>query len=201
MTSILPISHLSSGFLPFSGIPIIPCYRPIISSLVKELITLIEISAHTLSIDSYPLPANVKQNNLKTTVKERFDNCCIQKLIQTTAWESLCNSYSQGKKSPSSGDTEIILSTTCCQNFHSSKPQNQQMSLTQTSSYLSLNNPKIHLITPHIVLCNSKNYSEKILSFVINELKTLSSTFETTSPSVRVLIMALSLSKNNIICV
>jgi len=42
-------------------------------SLVSELISLGEISGHFLSIDSCPILANVKENNLKTTVKNRFD--------------------------------------------------------------------------------------------------------------------------------
>lgn len=42
-------------------------------SLVSELISLGEISGHFLSIDSCPILANVKENNLKTIVKNRFD--------------------------------------------------------------------------------------------------------------------------------
>jgi len=49
------------------------------NSLVKELISLGEISTQTLSIDSYPIPANVKENNLKTNVKNRFDKHLIPK--------------------------------------------------------------------------------------------------------------------------
>jgi transposase len=41
--------------------------------LVLELISLREISGQFLSIDSCPIFANVKENNLKTTVKDRYD--------------------------------------------------------------------------------------------------------------------------------
>jgi hypothetical protein len=53
--------------------------QTISNSLVKELILLGEISGTSLSIDSYPIPANVKQNNLKTNVKDSFDKYCIPK--------------------------------------------------------------------------------------------------------------------------
>lgn len=53
--------------------------QTISNSLVKEFILLGEISGTSLSIDSYPIPANVKENNLKTNVKDRFDKYCIPK--------------------------------------------------------------------------------------------------------------------------
>lgn len=43
------------------------------NKLILELISLGEIKGHLLSIDSCPILANVKENNLKTTVKNRFD--------------------------------------------------------------------------------------------------------------------------------
>jgi len=49
------------------------------SSLVRELIAIGEIPGKVLSIDSYPIPANVKENNLKTNVKDRFDKNHIPK--------------------------------------------------------------------------------------------------------------------------
>ena len=42
-------------------------------SLVHDLITLKIISGNYLSIDSCPIPAKVKENNIKTNVKDRFN--------------------------------------------------------------------------------------------------------------------------------
>lgn len=49
------------------------------NQLVQELITLKVIEGKYLSIDSCPIFANVKQNNLKTNVKNRFDKTQILK--------------------------------------------------------------------------------------------------------------------------
>jgi len=48
-------------------------------SLVRELIQLGQITGQFLSIDSCPILANVKENNLKTSVKDRFDKNRIPK--------------------------------------------------------------------------------------------------------------------------
>lgn len=48
-------------------------------SLLKELIQLGQIKGKFLSIDSCPILANVKENNLKTSVKDRFDKTRIPK--------------------------------------------------------------------------------------------------------------------------
>lgn len=48
-------------------------------SLVSELASLGEINGHFLSIDSCPIIANVKENNLKTSVKDRYDKSKIPK--------------------------------------------------------------------------------------------------------------------------
>lgn len=48
-------------------------------NLVKELINLGQIKGHYLSVDSCPVKANVKENNLKATVTERFDKTRIPK--------------------------------------------------------------------------------------------------------------------------
>lgn len=45
--------------------------------MISELVSLGEISAHFLSIDSCPVIANVKENNLRTTVKDRYDESKI----------------------------------------------------------------------------------------------------------------------------
>lgn len=47
-------------------------FQLIKNSLVSELINLGQIQGHTLSIDGCPIFANVKENNLKTSVKDRF---------------------------------------------------------------------------------------------------------------------------------
>jgi len=48
-------------------------FRHIKESLVKELLRLGEIKAEYLSTDSCPVKSPVKENNLKTNVKDRFD--------------------------------------------------------------------------------------------------------------------------------
>ncbi len=70
-----PVERFSS-FLRDTNNSILQAIR---NSLVKELIILGEISGTSLSIDSYPIEANVKENNLKTNVKDRFDKHCIPK--------------------------------------------------------------------------------------------------------------------------
>jgi len=54
-------------------------FQKIRNSLVQELIAIGEISGKVLSIDLYPIPANVKENNLKTNVQDRFDKTRIPK--------------------------------------------------------------------------------------------------------------------------
>jgi transposase len=48
-------------------------------TLVKELVKLSQISGRYISVDSCPIKANVKENNLKTTVANRFDKTRIPK--------------------------------------------------------------------------------------------------------------------------
>jgi hypothetical protein len=48
-------------------------------SLVRELTQLGQITGQFLSIDSCPIFANVKENNLKTSVKDRFDKTKLPK--------------------------------------------------------------------------------------------------------------------------
>ena len=54
-------------------------FRHIKESLVKELLRLGEIKAEYLSTDSCPVKSPVKENNLKTGVKDRFDKNRIPK--------------------------------------------------------------------------------------------------------------------------
>lgn len=50
-----------------------PLLQKIKNALISELISLGEIKGHFLSIDSGHILANVRENNLKTSVKSRFD--------------------------------------------------------------------------------------------------------------------------------
>ena len=50
-----------------------PPLQKIKNTLITELVSLGEINGHFLSIDSCDILANVKENNLKTSVKERFN--------------------------------------------------------------------------------------------------------------------------------
>jgi len=50
-----------------------PLLQKIKNTLISELISLGEITGHFLSIDSCHILANVKENNLKTSVKDRFN--------------------------------------------------------------------------------------------------------------------------------
>lgn len=49
------------------------------SSLLAELVRLGQITGRFLSIDSCPILANVRENNLKTSVKDRFDKTKLPK--------------------------------------------------------------------------------------------------------------------------
>jgi len=54
-------------------------FRKIKENLIKELLRLGEIKAEYLSTDSCPVKSPVKENNLKTNVKDRFDKNKIPK--------------------------------------------------------------------------------------------------------------------------
>jgi len=54
-------------------------FQQIKESLIKELIALGEIKAEYLSTDSCPVKSPVRENNLKTSVKDRFDKNKIPK--------------------------------------------------------------------------------------------------------------------------
>lgn len=56
-----------------------PPLQKIKNTLITELISVKEIKGHFLSIDSGHILANVKENNLKTSVKTRFDKSKIPK--------------------------------------------------------------------------------------------------------------------------
>lgn len=79
------------GFLPFKPIPSVErlssflrdtpnvILQSIREELVRKLIATGEISGRFVSTDSCPVTANVKENNLKTVVKERFNKTKITK--------------------------------------------------------------------------------------------------------------------------
>lgn len=66
----LPCVENFSAFLQDTSNPL---FQEIKDSLVTELIDLKEIKGTYLSFDSCNIPAKVKENNLKTSVKDRFD--------------------------------------------------------------------------------------------------------------------------------
>lgn len=67
-TKIIPVERFSS-FLRHTDNSLL---QNIKETLVKKLIQLKIIEGNYLSLDACPIKANVKQNNLKTTVKDRF---------------------------------------------------------------------------------------------------------------------------------
>jgi len=79
------------GFLPSKSLPSVERFssflrdtpneplQSIRENLLSQLISLGEISGRFLSTDSCPVAANVKENNLKTIVKERFNKTKITK--------------------------------------------------------------------------------------------------------------------------
>jgi len=48
------------------------CFQTIREALIKKLIQPQMIKGHYLSLDTFPVKAKVKENNLKTNVKNRF---------------------------------------------------------------------------------------------------------------------------------
>lgn len=72
----LPLVERLSSFLRDSSNDSLQQIR---KSLVRELIQLNQITSQFLSIDSCPILANVRENNLKTSIKDRFDKTKILK--------------------------------------------------------------------------------------------------------------------------
>jgi hypothetical protein len=145
------------------------------NSLVKELISIGEISGKILSIDSYPIPANVKENNLKTNLeKNRFDkhripkgdhDCRLGVMVQFLPPQKKV-SFFWGYRNHTITDMPSELPV-----IEVTKPANvADLNLLiplfrQTKNTFD--------ITPKIVLADSIYDSEKILSFVIDELKAM----------------------------
>ena len=71
-----PTKELFSHFLKYAPSAL---FQPIKEDLIKKLILVGEIKGEYLSADSCPVKAPVKENNLKTNVKERFNKHRIPK--------------------------------------------------------------------------------------------------------------------------
>lgn len=78
------------------------------NKLVSELIQTNTIKGEFLSIDSCPILANVKENNLKTNVKNRFDKNKFPKGDKDSRLGVIITFPKGKKKSPISGDTVTI---------------------------------------------------------------------------------------------
>lgn len=74
--SSFPSIERFSSFLKDTPNQILQAIR---ENLVKELIALNQIKGRYISVDSCPIKANVKENNLKTAAKNRFDKTKIPK--------------------------------------------------------------------------------------------------------------------------
>lgn len=74
--SSFPSTERFSSFLKDTPNQILQTVR---QRLVKDLIELGHISGRYISVDSCPIKANVKENNLKTNVRNRFDKTRIPK--------------------------------------------------------------------------------------------------------------------------
>jgi len=74
--SSFPSVERFSSFLKDTSNELLQAVR---EDLVKELIALGQITGRYISADSCPIKANVKENNLKTTVANRFDKARIPK--------------------------------------------------------------------------------------------------------------------------
>jgi hypothetical protein len=144
------------------------------NSLVKELITLDEISAQTLSIDSYPVLANVKENNLKTTAKDRFYKHCIPKGDSDCRLGITVHFLPSGKK----------VSFFWGYRNHTITDMPSELPLLETTKPANVADPNLFIplfrqlrdtfnLSPKVVLGDSIYDSEKILSFVINDLKAI----------------------------
>ena len=147
-------------------------FQKVRNSLVKELITIGEISGKCLSIDSYPVPANVKENNLKTNVKNRFDKNSIPKgdpdcrlgVVVEFRTSAKKVSYFWGYRNHAITDMPSELPVA-----EVTKPANVHDSKLFIPMFRQAKND--FSLKPEIVLADSLYDSEKILSFVIDELK------------------------------
>ena len=167
--SCVPLVERFSSFLRDTDNDILQKAR---NSLVRELIAIGEISGKCLSIDSYPIPANVKENNLRTNVKDRFNKNRIPKgdpdcrlgVVVEFRTSAKKVSYFWGYRNHVITDMPSELPVA-----EVTKPANVGDSklfipmFRQAKNDLSLN--------PDIVLADSLYDSERILSFVIDELK------------------------------
>lgn len=170
--SCVPSIERFSSFLRDTDNAILQTIR---NSLVKELIYIGEISGKSLSIDSYPIQANVKENNLKTSIKKnRFDKQCIPKGDPDCRLGVTVHFLPYGKKvSFFWGYRNHVIT-----HMPSELPV---IEVTKPANVADLNlfiplfrqTKNTFNITPKIVLADSIYDSEKILSFVIDELKAM----------------------------
>lgn len=142
------------------------------SSLVKELISIGEISGKTLSIDSYPIPANVKENNLKTNVKNRFDKKRIPKADSDCRLGVIVEFRTSTKE----------VSYFWGYRNHVITDMPSELPVLELTKPANVADPKLFIplfkqaqddfsLAPEVVLGDSIYDSEEILSFVIDQLK------------------------------
>jgi hypothetical protein len=149
-------------------------FTDIKKSIVLELVKLKELNAKLLSIDSAPIKANVKENNLKTSHPNRFDKHHIPKgdpdarmgvtiLFKPNDLFSKQVQYFWGYRTHVVSDaiTELpIIERTLPANIHDSKV------------CISLLKEIIELgLSPEGITADAAFDSQEILSFIINDLK------------------------------
>jgi len=119
-------------------------FQEVRDSLVSKLIELKEIKGTHLTFDSSHIPAKVKDNNLKTSVKDRFDKT----------------------KNPK-GDPESRLSIM----VHFPKPFQKEFKYFGATVILSSLMPYRFNLNICAVIADAGLDSAKVLSFIINDLK------------------------------
>ena len=141
------------------------------NSLVKQLIAAGEMTGESLSIDSYPIPANVKQNNPKTTVKDRFDKTRIPRgdpdcrlgvmLDFTSSTKKVSFFWGYRNHVVTDMPSELPIAEV-------TKPAN----LPDTKLFIPLFREVTHALnlSPRTVLGDAIYDTEDILSFVIDQL-------------------------------
>jgi len=140
--------------------------------LVHELISMGLIRGNYLSIDSCPLPAKVKQNNLKTNVKDRFNKQRICKgdpdarlgVMVTFAKSKKEISYFWGYRNHVIVDAKEELPV-----WEITKPANVQDSVMFIPVF-DLIQKEFHFDT-HAVMADAIYDTASILNYVINTLK------------------------------
>jgi len=146
-------------------------FQNVRKSLISRLIQLKQISGNFIAADSCPIKANVKENNLKTNVKNRFIKTCIPKgdknaqigIIVTYPNNSKKIEFFWGYRNHILIDavSELpIAELTTPANSHDSVFMIQQLKNIVSNFNLNIN----------AVIADSAFDSTSILSFIINEL-------------------------------